>query len=218
MKIDSPQLFSVYPVVFLCLLNLAFGSVANAGKLYKWIDENGQVRYTDHMPQSAVNSNRQTLNEQGLVIDSKEAAKTPEEYSALRKAEKERQQKLKTDKLEVEKNRKRDRALLLTFSSEEELSLAKDERMVVVDSVVRLIYKSMAISQKKLIELEILAQENYTSKGLAVPGGLAQRIEVITRKNITREKQLRRKLEEKNRIDLKYEIDLARYRELKPSQ
>ena len=200
--------------VLLCLILFGLASTADAGGLYKWVDENGEVRYTDRMPQSAASKESQTLNDQGVIISTKEAAKTAEEQAALEKIESERKERLDREKRQKEAQRKNDRALLLTFSSERELEIAKEERMEVLDSVIRLIYKSIADTSKKLDQFESLADKNYISKGLPVPGGLAQNIEVLTRKNFIREKQLRNRLSEKNTIESQYEIDLARFRTL----
>jgi hypothetical protein len=200
--------------VLLCLILVGLASTADAGGLYKWVDENGEVRYTDRMPQSAASKQSQTLNDQGVVISTKEAAKTAEEQAAFEKIESERKERLDREKRQKEAHRKNDQALLLTFSSERELGIVKEERMEVLDSVIRLIYKSMADTNKKLDQFESLADKNYISKGLLVPGGLAQNIEVLTRKNFIREKQLRGKLGEKNTIETQYEIDLERFRTL----
>ena len=202
------------PGILLCVIMLGMASSADAAKLYKWTDENGEVRYTDHMPQSASKRQHQTLNDQGIVINTKEAAKSAEELDTFQKAEKERKQRLLAETKANEAQRKKDQALLLTFSSEAELELAKNERIEVLDSIIQLIYKSMAGTRKKLVELENLADQNYLSKGKEVPGGLAQNIEVLTRKNLIRDNQLRQNLTEKNRIESRFEADLARYRAL----
>ncbi|MFB3058394.1 MAG: hypothetical protein ACE1ZB_01530, partial [Gammaproteobacteria bacterium] len=105
-----------------------------------------------------------------------------------------------------------DRVLLLTFSSEKELSRVKDDRIEVLDSVIRLIYKGIASTQDRLLRLEGNAKQQYTSKGREVPGGLAQNIEESIRKIDNREKQLQVKLEEKYKIQGQFEIDVARFR------
>jgi hypothetical protein len=200
--------------VLLCLTLFGLASTADAGGFYKWVDENGEVRYTDRMPQSAASKQHQTLNDQGVVVSTKEAAKTAEEKAAFEKIENKRKKILAREKKQKETQRKKDLALLLTFSSEQELDRAKEERMEVLDSVIRLIYKSIADTRKKLDRFENMADKNYISKGLPVPGGLAQNIEVLNRKNFHRETQLRSRLSEKNRIETQYEIDLARFRTL----
>ena len=208
------QICLTQPGTLLCLILLGMASSANAGNLYKWTDENGEVRYTDRMPQDASKRQHHTLNDQGIVIKTKEAAKSSEELDTFQKAEKERKQRLLAESKAKEAQRKKDQALLLTFSSEAELELAKTQRIDVLDSIIQLIYKSMAGTQKKLVELENLADQNYLSKDLEVPGGLAQNIEVLSRKNLLRNNLLRQKLTEKNRIESQFELDLARYRAL----
>ena len=54
---------------------------AAAGKLYKWVDDNGQIRYGDHIPAQYADKGNERLNEQGLVIDTKEPAKTQEQLA-----------------------------------------------------------------------------------------------------------------------------------------
>ena len=198
-------------------LYIASGS-AVAAPLYKWVDENGQVRYSDRLPPTQVRKEHQQLNSQGVVVTTKEAARSEEEIAA--EAEAKRQQELqaaeqaKLDELQD----KKDQVLLLTFSSEKELTLARDDRIEVLDSVIRLITKSIESTQTKLAELESTAEVNYTSKDKEVPGGLAQKIEHFSRKIENRTDQLLMKIDEKNRINQQYELDLARFRELKSEE
>ncbi len=180
--------------------------------MYKWIDENGHMRYADRLPPSQVKREHQTLNAQGVVVSTRKAAKTEEEIKALKDAEKLLQAKQEIEKREQEAQGKLDRVLLLTFSSEKELSRVKDNRIDVLDSVIRLIYKSIASTQDRLLRLEGDAERQYTSKGREVPGGLAQNIEESIRKIDNREKQLQVKLEEKYKIQGQFEIDVARFR------
>jgi hypothetical protein len=67
--------------VLVCLVLLGISVTAGAGTLYKWIDENGEVRYSDRMPANQVKREHQTLNSQGVVITTKSAAKTEEEIA-----------------------------------------------------------------------------------------------------------------------------------------
>ena len=202
-------------VMLLALVVSAFPEQTSAGSLYKWIDENGQIRYSDRLPPSQVKKKHQQLNSQGVVLTTKEAAKSAEELAAeaeaARKLEEEnaKQAKLK------EAQDKKDQVLLLTFSSEEEIGFARDNRLNVLESVVQLINKSIDATQKQLDQLQTSADDIYLSKGKEVPGGLAQKIEHFTRKLDSRNAQLAAKLAEKEKINQQYELDLARFRELK---
>jgi hypothetical protein len=201
-----------FPKVMLCLILLGICTVASAAQMYKWVDENGQIRYADRLPPSQVKLEHHTLNAQGVIVSTRKAAKTEEEIKALKDAEKLLQAKQEIEKRKQEAQGNLDRVLLLTFSSEKELSRARDDRIDVLDSVIRLIYKGIASTQDRLSRLEGDAKRQYTSKGREVPGGLAQNIEESIRKIDNREKQLQVKLEEKYKIQGQFEIDVARFR------
>ena len=105
--------------------------------------------------------------------------------------------------------------LLLTFSSEEEIERARDDRMQAVESVIRLIEGSIETTQGKHDVLTDKAQEAYISKGKEIPGGLAQKIEHFERKIESRDAQLQLKQADKEKVRQKYEGDLERFRLLR---
>jgi hypothetical protein len=189
----------------------AFSSLANAGTLYKWIDEDGRIRYSDRLPAAQAKKKHQQLNTQGMVLSTTEAAKSKAELAAKLKLEQEQAAQAELNKVQ----NKKDQVLLLTFSNEKEIGLARDDRIEVLDSVIQLINKSLLATQKTLGQLQTSAEQNYLSKGKEVPGGLAQKIEHFTRKMELRGAQLDLKIMEKDKINERYEADLARFRLLK---
>jgi hypothetical protein len=200
------------------LINAAlcvFSNPTNAGQLYKWIDENGQIRYSDRLPADQVRKKHQQLNPQGVVLNTTEAAKSKAELAAEAaarlKLEKEQAAQARLDELQYQ----RDQVLLLTFSNEKELGLARNDRIEVLDSVIQLINNSLLATQHTLQRLQTSADENYLSRGKEVPGGLAQKIEHFTRKMEIRNEQLESKMLDREKINEQYEADLARYRLLK---
>lgn len=203
------------PLLIVAAYLCTFTGGIEAAALYKWIDEDGQIRYSDRLPAAQVKKKHQQLNSQGVVVGTTEAAKSEEELAAeaeaKRKAEEQAAEEARLKQIQYEK----DQVLLLTFSSEKEMELARDDRLEVLDSVIRLITKSITSTQETLAELETSADQNYTSKGKDIPGGLAQKIEHFSRKIESRTDQLLLKVEEKDRINQQFELDLARFRELK---
>jgi hypothetical protein len=186
-----------------------------SASLYKWVDEDGNVRYSDRLPPSVSKKQHQQLNSQGMVVTTREAAKSQDELAAEAEV-----QRLQAEKAAEEARQKKiqdqqDQVLLMTFSSEEELELARENRLAVLNSVIGLINNSIETTQEKLADLQDGAERNFLSQGKEVPGGLAQKIEFFTRKIETRIEQLNLKLAEKAKINEKYDTDLARYRELK---
>jgi hypothetical protein len=209
----EPRL-TLLPVLLLALTLFAFSKQAGAGALYKWIDENGQIRYSDRLPPNQVKKKHQQLNSQGVVLSTKEAAKSHEELAAEAEARRKlEEQEAKEAKLK-EAQYKKDQVLLLTFSSEKERGMARDDRLDVLDAVIQLINKSIAVTQQQLLQLITSADEIYLSQGKEVPGGLAQKIEHFTGKLESRYAQLELKMAEKDKINEQYVLDLVRYREL----
>jgi len=201
----------------LCLAGLlcVFNTPSMAGALYKWVDENGAVRYSDQLPPKQSQKGHQQLNSQGMVLSTKEAARSPEEIAieaeAQRTLEKQQREEARLKTIQDQ----RDRVLLLTFSSEEEIEHARENRIEVIDSVIRLIQNSLEGTQSQLDQLNQSAQVSYISKGKEVPGGLAQKIEHFQRKIENRSAQLEAREEEKDKISAKYDLDLERFRLLR---
>ena len=198
------------------------GSLVSAGALaaalYKWIDEDGNVRYSDRLPATQAKKKHQQLNRQGVVVSTTEEARSEEDLAAEAEARRIQEEEDKRAAEVKAVQDQKDQVLLMTFSSEEELQLARDDRIEVLDSVINLINKSIASTQGKLTELQNLADSRYLSQGKEVPGGLAQKIEHFQRQIESRTDQLLLKLQERKKINEQYELDLARYRELKAEE
>jgi len=210
------------PALLLAIMLCVFATQVSAGTLYKWVDEDGKVRYSDRLPASQSKQQHQQLNPQGVVLTTRDAAKTPEELAAEAEAQlkiDEEQRKIEAEKREAARlqaiQNQQDQVLLLTFSSEEEIEHARENRIQVIDSVIGLIESSIATTQEKLDKFESKAELNYVSKGKEVPGGLAQKIEHFSRKIEIRDTQLQAKIDEKEKIRQKYELDLERFRLLR---
>ena len=186
-----------------------------AGALYKWVDEDGNIRYSDRLPPSQSKKRHEKLNSSGVVVNTREAAKSDEELASEAEAKRQAEEKAAEEARLKKIQDHQDQVLLMTFSSEEELQLARENRLAVLNSVIQLINSSIESTQEKLFELQDNADRNFLSQGKEVPGGLAQKIEFFTRKIETRTQQLELKLGEKAKINEKYDTDLARYRELK---
>ncbi|MCP4765325.1 MAG: DUF4124 domain-containing protein [Gammaproteobacteria bacterium] len=199
------------PALVLAIALCTFATQLSAATLYKWVDEDGKVRYSDRLPANQSRKQHQQLNSQGMVLSTRDAAKTPEQLAD----EAETQRKL--DEVQNEEARlkaiqhQQDQVLLMTFSSGEEIEHARDSRIQVIDSVIGLIESSVTTTQEKLDQLKGSADRNYVSKSKEIPGGLAQKIEHFERKIEIRHAQLVAKVEEKEKIRQKYKLDLERF-------
>jgi hypothetical protein len=195
---------------------------AHSARLYKWIDEDGTIRYSDQLTVDQAKQKHQTLTPDGRVLETKDAAIPPDQL-AKERAERKRlaeEAKINAEKAARQKAIKdhHDNVLLMTFSNEEEILEAKEERLAVIDSVIKLLRKNITNEQVKLDRLEQRAYEQYIEKDVGVPGGLAQNIEYFSDKILGIQQQLALKLEERDRVRVQYADDLLRYRELTQNQ
>lgn len=93
--------------------------------LYRWVDDQGQVHYSDHVPQAASRQDHQVLNEQGVAVRYVEGAASDEEL-----AERTRLAALEeAEALAAEEQADHDRVLLETYLSVEEIVSLRDRRL-----------------------------------------------------------------------------------------
>ncbi len=208
----------IQPIIFSLGSLLLYQNPAFSSNLYKWVDEEGQVRYGDHLPVQDANKRHQQLSPDGRIVETKDAAIPPEQ---LKRERAERQRLAEEAKLRAEMEARQqairdhhDNVLLMTFSNEEEIQEAKLERLDIIDSVIRLLKKNIKNEESKLERLEQRAFEQYIEKDQVVPGGLAQNIEYFTEKILGIQQQLVLKMDERDRVKKQYAEDLIRYREL----
>jgi hypothetical protein len=206
-------------MLLLAALLCALAMPTSAAKLYKWVDEDGKTRYSDRLPPQQTSKEHQQLNSQGMVLNTTDAARPPEEVAAEAEAKRKLEAELEAEQLEVARLKaiqdREDMVLTMTFASEAEIELARDNRIEVIDSVARLIEANIESTQKKLDKIKKDATRDYTSQGTEIPGGVAQKIEHFERKIESRNSQLQAKDSEKDKIRAKYQADLERFRLLK---
>ena len=220
------KLINIKPLTLLTFIALSslsgYPSLVTATSMYKWVDENGQIHYSSRLPANQSKNKHQRLNEQGVVVSTTEAAKTEEELAEEAEARRQEAERIAKEEEKLAEEARlqaiqdqKDRVLLMTFSSEEEINHAREDRIDVIDSVIELINKNISSTEQKLAAIKKTADQQYTSQGKEIPGGMAQKIEHFTRKIENRKAQLFQKESEKQNINDKYNLDMARFRVLK---
>src|SRR5882724_8166843 len=116
---------------------------AESGRtVYKWVDEHGVIHYGDHIPPEYATQERQVINKQGVEIRRLEAQKTPEQLAA-------EEQK----KLEVEQAQNRDRNLLNTYVSVQEIERLRDQRMTLLSDQIKVTSQFLEVLNGRLKKL-----------------------------------------------------------------
>jgi chromosome segregation ATPase len=178
-------------------------------KLYKWVDAEGQVHYSNRLPPEASKQRRELINEQGRTVKVYRAPLTAEE-----KREEERLQELEEKKRELaEKRAIHDRSLLATFSNTDDMYVAMQGKLEAVESLIKLTNSRVNSLQNRLLELTEEAA-SYERSGRQLPDNLQRQISNL-RNQIDQNKAFveDKKLEMED-IRLQSEADIRRFKEL----
>ncbi|MES9945533.1 MAG: DUF4124 domain-containing protein [Candidatus Thiodiazotropha sp.] len=197
-------------VTLIAVIILFLPLSSQAGKLYKWVDDKGQTHYTQTLPPSDAHRARSQLDEQGIIVNEVDAAKTEEEL----RQEAEQERLRKEQQRLVEKQLAQDRVLLRSFRSEDDIQMTRDGQLQSVDTSIRVTQANIKRLKLTLEEMQQdaakreLSGRKVSKKMLHDIETKRQALEDAYRSIIDRE-------HDKNRIRQSFARDLKRFRELK---
>ncbi|WP_459721292.1 DUF4124 domain-containing protein [Sideroxyarcus sp. TK5] len=177
---------------------LAAVSLSAEAKLYKWVDENGTTHYGETIPPKYANRNAQSF-EKGRVQERDTArsskttrVQTPEEEQAER----------------------RDNALINTYSSPEEIDLARDRNLQQVEARISSYNTLLKSANENLASLQ-QERERIVKQNRKIPKSLEDDLAEAQQRIDKFQADLDTNNEELAAVKAKYAADKARYRELK---
>jgi hypothetical protein len=202
----------VFVARFACLGLCLIGSIAFTQPLFKWIDEEGNVHYGDHVPPEYANRDRDILNSQGITVGSERGALTDEERAALeRRAAEEEQRRLNEQAIA-----RRDQMLLATYLSVEDIEELRDERIELLASQIRVTEQYLASLNKQLDALEREAARHESAKsGQGIPADLEHELSRTKASIALYEENLTRTRIEQQQVRETFAADIERFIELK---
>jgi hypothetical protein len=194
-------------MVFLCSTVLALAPAAAQERMYKCVDARGKVYYTQVPPPECLGRDTQELNKSGTLIRKNPAALSPAQAQAR---EAERKKKIEDEERSKE-DRRKNLALLNTYSSEKDIEDARTRALKEAQGAIEDTERVIAGAKKRRQELET-EKEFYVKKPM--PFKLKQEItnNEIEIKNQTALLDAKRK--EISTINAKYDEDKRRYVEL----
>jgi len=195
---------------FLLLLPALLGtSTAFAERTFKWIDSDGHVHYGNRVPPEYAKQERKVMNKRGRTIQVYEAAKTPEQWES----EQQLKEEAARNKIIADKQAVHDRSLLATYSSEQDMLLAKNGKVAAVDALLQLTNSRIVSMQERL---HILTEEaaTYERSGKALPASLQSQLKNLREQLIVNEAFVKEKELERLAISKQFDADIARYIEL----
>lgn len=200
-------------ILQLLLLILLFSVQASVdAKLYKWVDEDGRVHYSDKVPPEQIDQAREELNKVGVVKERVDRALTPEERAIQAEVlKKQRDEEQRLEKLKKEKEHERN-TLLKSYSDPEQIIRLKQERIDALKRNIELAEENLIIQNRNLEDLLKRAADRERS-GDVVSEVFISQIEK-TREQIAHQKQfIIDKTEEITTTKEKYDYELAKYLE-----
>ena len=196
--------FSIPAAKFYAVSVVLFALVStsvHAEAVYR-LKEGSETIYQDRAPSSSQDNGHSILNKQGVVL--RQVLSREERKVARKRAE------------EVRLSKIRDRALLATFTTEEDLIRTRDDRMGMIDGLISRLDDRIIILSERLQVLDARIGKFEQAKG----EGNAPESLYIEKQSIQRNIEnawtlIDAKAVERNSLVSKFDDDLQRYRELR---
>ncbi len=201
-----------FPLLIITTILLS-SSFAVQAKMYKWVDEDGQMHFGDKIPVKYQVKAHDEINESGAVVKHREAEKTIEEKATAARAERERKRLALIEK----KKRQRDRVLLDTYTTERDLFVARDSRLDAVGSQIQLAESIIKDSNNKIesMEKQVVSIEESNRK---VPDSLYKRIENEKHQVKVQTRVMKKNIAHRDEIAEQFNGYIVRFKELKAEQ
>lgn len=207
MKTIGKTMLAVFATVMLG--NGDLGAQSSGKKLYKWVDEKGNVYYSDKVPPDQIKHGRQELNNQGIVTGGQDRALT--EAERVQKRERELEERRKA--IEAARRAEEDRRFLDSYATEDDLHRTFQLNLDLLAQQISSAKNDIDLRQKSLDRLMGRAGE-IEAAGRAVDAGLQSMIDSERRAISQQTTYLAAKEKEKLAADADYQSKLKRYREL----
>lgn len=203
--------FSTRTFAHLAFMTLAFNnSIGIAGKMYKWVDEQGNIQFTDSIPPYAVNLSREVINSEGITTEVIERAKTLEEV----RQEQEIARLQAESKRLADEQEAADQVLLKTFRTEDEIRMALNGKLDAISIQVDVAQNTIRRYQATLLGQQNRAAALEKSAKL-VTAGLKKEIQDTLKRISDTYLTIRKKQQEQQALKDISEKDITRFRILK---
>ena len=203
----------IYLISFTFLLT----TFAHAG-LYRWVDDSGNVHFSDKVPASASQKSHSKLNKSGDVTQKVDPELKLEKIKQIEIAEKEKLEKEKLRKqkaLKLAEIKKRDDILLSTYEDQHELSMFFERKMNMIEGNSKILSAQNKILNNKLTSLKDKASSVEDEESLK---NVAKKIVSISNTIKQYQQALLENDEQLNTLANNYKADLTRFNELSNQQ
>ncbi len=197
------------------IASAAFGqSETQSAKLYRWVDADGKVHYSDSLPAEAVDQARKELSKGSATVTAElDRALTIEE----RRLAESQAEELARIEAELEKLRQRDRTLVGSYPNEAELNRSFKERLDLLDESIKA--AQVGIESQRMVLVSVLANAaDRELNGERVPTPLLQSLRDSHGQGQALRRLLFSRQAERAATEQELQETIARYRELKKAE
>lgn len=179
-------------------------SFAEDGKMrmYKCLDPSGKVYYSDKMNPECANGSE--LNRQGVVMPKKQVVKPGQPVQP--------DAEVGQTAAQLEKAR-RDRALMATYTNDEEIDAARDRSLAIPEQAVKALEAKVEKSNQQLTDLKQKA-DTIASQKKALPPQLLWDVGATPKELSGLQAEMNQRKSQADAIRVKFDADKQRFREL----
>ena len=198
--------FSV-SIFLTCFLFLCGSQSAYAKKMYKWVDEHGETKFSDQVPPEESQYRRESLNNKGQVLTVTEKAKTKEQQAIddrlneLKKAQ---------DKV-IAQQAANDKVLLSTFRNVTDMEASLYATMQSLDA-----QRNVAQGNLKRVESQLESQQKKAAElernGKKVTKAVLDEIQQTEAQIQVAYAEINKQIEKKNRAKAEFEANIERFK------
>ena len=186
-----------------------FGSQASAKNFYRYKDENGRLVVKDYLPNEAVMTGYEVINEKGRVLEKVAPVLTGEQ----KEAERIRQIQLAEQQKKAQEQRRKDVQLMRQYSSIDDIERALKSKTAALKINIGIVEKHNEALDKKLADLQSNAA-NFERQGKVVPPYILTEVESVKKQKDANNISLQQYNEKIANIEAESEKDLIRFKEL----
>ena len=183
---------------------IALFSATTEARVYTWVDDKGRTQSGDVIPPEYANKDKVQFNEKGREVKKRESKESAGEAGANMSAE---------EKQAAIDQRRKDNALVNTYSNENEIDLARDRNLQQVEARINGIQSILKPAQQNL-DNYIKEADGLEQSGKKIPDSLQSDITNAENKVAKLKQDLAKAQEKDASVRAGFEADKVRFREL----
>ncbi len=177
-------------------------------RLYKWTDAQGVSHYGDQIPPEYANQEHEVFNAKGIQVEHLDAPKSAEQAAI------DDQQKAA-----AADQKNRDKNLLTTYSSVQEIERLRDQRLALLSDQMRVTSQFLDLLNGRMLKLEkttlLYKPYNADPQATQMPDQIAEDLVHMANDIRTQEQNLLEKKHEDAIMRAQFDSDISRFKELK---